>query len=328
MIRTTWREHRLLLAIVVGGLLALAVGIGIAVLLLADYRATHGTTPRYASEQCREAACYAGAFLAGLPGPTSLLPILVGAPIGAAVIARPIESGQHVLAFTQSRTRWSWFAARILIVFVPITAATTVLGAVLMLGPGDSLRFRGDQFASTFPVLGSHMLLGLMLGAAIALLLPRGVASTFLAVPAAVAAMFLATMILLGIRPDLVEPVRTEYPLSAAWHGVPISVASEGHAAWRIATGVEDSGGRPIADPGKRCAQGNTFQYTPEDEREGFVFSAAELADCLRGLGATTYAVHEHPDTHFWPMQWRETGLALLASALLLVIARTRLARI
>ncbi|WP_278312899.1 hypothetical protein [Lolliginicoccus levis] len=328
MIRTTWREHRILLAIVVGGLLALAVGVVIAGMLIADYRATHGTTPRYFSSQCREAVCYADGFLAYLPGPITLLPIIAGAPIGAAVIARPIETGQHILAFTQSRSRWSWYGARFLVVFVPITVATTILGAVLPLGGTAGTGFDHFSFVTTAPVLGAHMLLALTLGGAIALLLPLGRSSTVIAVPAAVALMFIATMILVSIRPHLVEPVRTEYPLTTAWHGIPQRTDSNGVMPWRISSGAEDANGQPIADPNGLCQRGYVFQFITETEREGLVLTAAEQARCLRALGATTYAVHEHPGAHFWPMQWRETGLALLASALLLAIARARLARI
>lgn len=103
----------------------------------------------------------------------NFLPGLLGALIGASLVAREYEHGTHRLAWTQSVTRTRWILTRLLV--ATLVAATAAAGFALLMvwwrSPFDQLdgRFGPNAFAFEGPVVGGYTLfafaLAVLLGA-------------------------------------------------------------------------------------------------------------------------------------------------------------------
>ncbi|HEY1668383.1 MAG TPA: hypothetical protein VGG54_22055, partial [Trebonia sp.] len=138
MAGVTWRQHRFALA-------------GVAVLLgaLAVWLATIGTSLHNAyaaAVACHPAsapACQAlvGSFdgmgnhmlSGGSPGGVFLqvVPALIGAFVGAPVLARELETGTFRYAWTQGFGRWRWALAKLVLLGVVLAAAAGAFGVLV-----------------------------------------------------------------------------------------------------------------------------------------------------------------------------------------------------
>jgi hypothetical protein len=89
--------------------------------------------------------------------------------------------------------------------------------------------------------------------------------------------------------------------------------------AWELSNRTVDASGRPVALPSwfGSCLPPPA---PPSSSKEAVgAASKEDLAACfdrLRGLGYRQQVVYQ-PDSHFWPLQWAETGLFAGLSALL-----------
>ncbi len=134
----TWRQHRFTL-------------VGVTVLLgaLAGWLWVIGTSLHHAyaaAIACRPAGSAACQALAGafdsmgnhMTGPTSpagvflqLVPVLIGAFVGAPVLARELETGTFRYAWTQGFGRWRWALAKLVLLAVVLAAATGACGLLV-----------------------------------------------------------------------------------------------------------------------------------------------------------------------------------------------------
>jgi hypothetical protein len=126
-----WRQHRTQ-AIAVAALLAVICGYMLAVgLSVNDFAEGSGLLACLADGgDCSRAS---GAmvnrfdFYVGVTLFVSWLPLLVGAFWGAPVVAREVERGTHLLAWTQSVSRTRWLAVRLVVVVATLIAAMALL---------------------------------------------------------------------------------------------------------------------------------------------------------------------------------------------------------
>ena len=133
MAGVTWRQHRIALAGVAVLLGALAVYLWIAGLQL-----HHAYAAAVACRPASSAACQGldntldsmDNFLSnGLM--LQVLPVLIGAFVGAPVLARELETGTFRFAWTQGFGRWRWALAKLVLLAVVVTAAAGAFGALL-----------------------------------------------------------------------------------------------------------------------------------------------------------------------------------------------------
>jgi ABC-2 family transporter protein len=129
-----WRQHRTqviavaaLLAVIGGYMLALGLRIN-------EFAESSGLLACLAGGgDCSRAS---GAmvnrfdFYVGVTLFVSWLPLLVGAFWGAPVVAREVERGTHLLAWTQSVSRTHWLAVRLLVVVASLIAAMALLSSM------------------------------------------------------------------------------------------------------------------------------------------------------------------------------------------------------
>lgn len=135
MMRVTWRQHRLQVA----GALLLLVVLAVGLLITHTGIAAFGRDSGLASCVALDANCsdLTQAFrdrYANLLGEVpylNLIPVLVGLFWGAPLLAREIEQGTHLLAWTQSVARWRWLAVKVTTFCVLAALGGLALGSVL-----------------------------------------------------------------------------------------------------------------------------------------------------------------------------------------------------
>ena len=128
----TWRQHRVALtgaAVLLG---AVAVYMWIAGVKLHDAYATAITCHPTASIACTELASNLIGFDGFLANGFLLqaIPALVGAFVGAPVLARELETGTFRFAWTQGFGRWRWTLAKLVALGLAIAAAAGALSVL------------------------------------------------------------------------------------------------------------------------------------------------------------------------------------------------------
>ena len=138
MAGVTWRQHRIALAGVAVLLGALAVWLWIIGTPL-----HHAYAAAVACHPANSAACQAlvGTFNGindHMTGPTSpggvflqAVPVLIGAFVGAPVLARELETGTFRYAWTQGFGRWRWALAKLVLLAVVLAAAAGACGVLV-----------------------------------------------------------------------------------------------------------------------------------------------------------------------------------------------------
>lgn len=120
---------------------------------------------------------YSFAILLSQNGLTAVLAVL-GAMIGAPLVAREVEQRTHLAAWTQSVSRRRWYVTKTATLATALIAAGLTAGAVNawlahQLTAGDTTSSRWQWFASTNLVLAGEAALAFALGAAFGALLRR-----------------------------------------------------------------------------------------------------------------------------------------------------------
>src|ERR1022692_4953374 len=139
MAGVTWRQHRIALAGVAALLGALAVWLWIIGTPL-----HHAYAAATACHPASSAACQnlistfnvsATSNFMGNKGPggvlLQLVPVLIGAFVGAPVLARELETGTFRFAWTQGFGRWRWALAKLVLLAVVLAAATGAVGVLV-----------------------------------------------------------------------------------------------------------------------------------------------------------------------------------------------------
>ena len=241
--------------------------------------------------------------------PLVLLPALLGAFVGAPLVAREIEAGTHRFLWTQSVTRRRWF--------VTVTAAAIVLAAVA--GTVYAV-IAGLWLDTTNTVTDERLgrlydLQGIIPAAAGIFAVATGIASGVLlrrTLPAMAAtiAIFIVVRLTIGsqVRPRLAQ-VQT---LDVAFGG-PSPLTGTG--AWVMSERTLTAGGRELGRDGSLNI-GNLGDLCP-----GLAVGPGRLPDqtvvdrCLADVGAHQI-IRYHPGDRFWTVQLIETGLLVgLAAA-------------
>jgi ABC-type transport system involved in multi-copper enzyme maturation permease subunit len=264
-------------------------------------------------------------FLLAAPG-------LIGMFWGAPLIGRELETGTHQFVWNQTITRTRWLAVKLTVVGIASIATTAVLSYLITwwAGPLDHLtgnKFAATTFATRDIVPLAYAAFAFALGATAGLLLRRAVPAM-----AVTLAMFIGLQILIPtlVRPHLLPSTTRTFPVNQTTaqqvrgfytsgggaemylDGLPIP-----SNAWVIsAPPVKDPAGRVVAAhthldcfpaPGAVGAGDATKSGGPD---------VNQITACL-----APYNLHEsitwQPASHYWPLQWYETGIfGLLAAAL------------
>lgn len=346
MIWATWRQHRatLLAALGVIGVMLVAVVVS-ALILRADGEAhvLDGYNPCYDSST---ATCRADGTLDWATHLAVALPILLGGFVGVTVFARDISRGTHVLGLSQSVSRARWFWSKLLVVFLPIIVATTMLGAALQWSRRGAFGF-GTRFynsALEFPtfqssalVIGATTAFALVLGATIALLTRRTLASMALTV-------VISGLALVAIggeaRPHYTAPDIDAQGLEFGMAYYSLGATGDSQRIWTVDSGYVDASGRDVDVDLRSCQDQEGFtdypEPTPEESAAAFDARLAAwreardgaVVDCIQAQGAAHYQIKYHLESRFWRFQATEAAILLVLAGALLIPARWGLRRL
>jgi hypothetical protein len=127
-----WRQHRVALGAATASLAALAVYVWILGLRL-HHAHTAATACNVTSPTCADLITHFNFLNHVLAGGYVLqtVPALIGAFVGAPVLARELETGTFRYAWTQGFERWRWALAKLVVLAAVVTAAAGALSVLL-----------------------------------------------------------------------------------------------------------------------------------------------------------------------------------------------------
>jgi ABC-type transport system involved in multi-copper enzyme maturation permease subunit len=217
LIWVTWRQHRVALAAVF-----MVLG-GLGLLMLFNGLAMHHAYTRLGLDTCgtlEGPKCHLqlsafqqdyGSWADHLPQLVMLLPGLIGAFLGAPLVARELESGTFRFAWTQGRSRVQWIVTKLVLLAAALTALTLAFSGLFSwwYGQFDAITGRmspNGAYEISGLVFAARTLFGFTLGALLGLLIRRTVPA-MAATAATWAAVALPSMIYL--RPLIQTPITT-----------------------------------------------------------------------------------------------------------------------
>jgi hypothetical protein len=317
----SWRQHRFALA----GLVA-ALGAAGVYLFITGLQLRH------------EVIVYGEMFAANGSGkmdmtPTAALfqviPALIGAFLGAPVLARELESGTFRYTWTQGFGRARWAAAKLAQLAVAVTVVAGAFGFLFSWCYGPIIGVRqglSPLMSITFDLRGvafaAWALVAFAIGALAGILIRRVVPAM-----AATLAAWSGLAVVTGVylRPHYGTPsVTSGFSLpSAAWvisqrwtlHGKPVSLSTVSQVLQKIGAAefAPDQFG-PIPGAGaQQVAPGQVAQA------KGSATGNVSPAQYLLHHGFAQLTSYQ-PASRFWPFQWIEGGWLLALSLLLIAV--------
>ena len=317
-----WRQHRTEI-----GVLGVLVGLfGIALLVLGTqaHDLFPGGPARCAggagiSEGCTDAFRrldeqygYVENLLAGF----YLVPVVIGAFLGAPLLARELEDGTWQLAWTQAVPRMRWLRAKLAALAGVTVMVTALFTAVLtwFRQPFDAWegRFQYDAFDLEGLVPVAYALFAFGAATAAGAILRRSLPAFGVAFGAFLAARMPVALL---ARPayatslTAVEPVPVGSAKDQAGHR-----PAPGIADWTIERGYADATGR-------RLSSAEYYELEAAADRAG-----TNLNQFLHARGVQRFGVY-HPADRFWTFQLIEAALFVAVAAVLIGVVVWRVRR-
>ncbi|MET8023662.1 hypothetical protein [Streptomyces avermitilis] len=221
----------------------------------------------------------------------SYLMLPVAAWAGGALTGRALETGTARLDWTQSVTPVRWLAARLTVPAALLASGTTAAVLLNVWARQDGNPnlvgdwYQPDVFVSTGPAAVAHVLAGLALGALAGLLTRKTLPAVGLALA--------ATLVLRNVL---------DWYRTSLWP----TVTTTGRAALDLPRSALELEHGAVTTTGERI--GNNTACVGSD-------SLADIQRCESRSGLTDFWATYHPRSHFWPLQFMETGLVLALAA-------------
>jgi hypothetical protein len=307
MIWVTWRQHRDAALIGAIGLALLAPALILTGLrMAADYQQLHlGTCVATVGSTTQPANCAnsIGAFQQQYQGLATnfavllLLPLLVGVLVGAPLVARELEQGTHLLAWTQGITRQRWLAVKFTCLFGGALLLAAITAALLNWWRAPLDTIQSSLTPLVFDLEGvvpiAYMAFAFALAVASGILLRR----TLAAMAVTVLGFLGLRLLLLNVRYTLLPPQTVRYDLFTQ----PDPAIAQGY-------------GGLVTDRGWMDAQGH---IVPDFRVNSACATLDSFAQCTHGHGWLRYVTFQ-PTERFWALQGIESAI-FLALALALI---------
>ncbi len=322
MAGVTWRQHRIALAGVAVLLGALAVWLwSIGTSLHNAYSAALACHPA-SSAACQNlvnnfnvSATNHAMGSKGVGGILlQLLPVLIGAFVGAPVLARELETGTFRYAWTQGFGRWRWALAKLLLLAVVLAAATAAFGALVSwyyqpeFATSSLGLFENSPLVTLFSLrevtFPAWTLAAFTIGALAGMLIRR-------ILPAIVATL----AVYAGLAFAAGSFLREHYLTALATTSINFNLPGAG-TAWIISQWSTKNGRFAFAGGFPPMSLVNQFcaSVSPGNGKGG---PGDPFAQCLVQHGYTQWTSYQ-PASRFWPFQLIEGGWLLALSALLI----------
>jgi hypothetical protein len=320
MIWFTWRQFRTPIWIALSGLAVIAVALAVSGHNIDDLWTTSGAATCHSD--CGNAiSTFADQVRTSINDkvyPLSLalmyvVPPLIGIFWGAPLIARELETGTHRLAWNQSITRTRWLATK-LAVLGGATVATTGLLSWAVTSWAHHIDYANDNritplvYGARGIVPIGYALFAFVLGVSAGMLLRRTVPA--MAVTLAIYVGAVVSMPL-WIRPHLASAAHTATALDVSsvtgfemnLNQMTLRTRGSFPGAWLLSNNTITPSGEVFTGP-------PNMQYCGADH------GPKECLNWVGSLGLRTDLTYQ-PATHFWPLQFAETGIFVAAAVLL-----------
>jgi hypothetical protein len=339
MIRFTWLQLRVQAGVALAALAAFAAVLAVTGPHMASlYNASaitgcHGGTCAIAASdflnRLDATSPYMFVYVLGI-GLILVAPVITGIFWGAPLIARELETGTYRLAWTQGVTRTRWLVVKLAFTGLAAMAVTEALSlmytwwadpiarAVGHGGTASSILITGPFGLALFATHGiaplGYSAFAFTLGTAAGALIRRAVPAMAITL-----AIFAAVQVAmpLWVRPHLVPPNRTVVSGPSFFQAVSMNIGTltattvPGQPeAWILSSRAINASGQPVSTIPDACLPGSPVN--------GKIASANPGA-CMASRGIRETITYQ-PASHYWPIQWLETGIFL---ALALTLAGT-----
>ena len=312
----TWRQHRVALAGV-----AAVLGAWVLYLWLDGLRIHHAYAAVTACRPASSLACGQGLsdfnLQYGDPAQVAavllqVMPALIGAFLGAPVMARELETGTFRFAWTQGFGRWRWALAKLVLLAIAVTVAAGAFGALLSW-------YYQPYFAPVTQALGLYQMSPFFPG----LFSLRGVGFPAWTL-AAFAIGTLAGMLIRRVVPAIVATLAAYTALAFAAGGLlrehyltPLLTTNNFNlpgTAWVISQWSTKDGRFAFAGLPPMSLLNQFCSSLPPGKP-----SVGTLEQCVAQHGYTQWTSYQ-PASRFWPFQWIEGGWLLALSAILIAV--------
>jgi hypothetical protein len=266
-----------------------------------------------------------------------IAPAITGVFWGAPLIARELETGTFRLTWNQSITRTRWLTVKLVLIGAAAMAVTEAfsllqawwaapIGKAVGLGGGASIFSEGRFGWFVFPTHGitplGYAAFGFALGVTAGLVIRRAIPAMAVTLAIFAAVQFITP---LWIRPQLFPTSHTVTTIAAAGANVSLranpklavtaSTVPGQPGAWIISSEGVNAAGQPVSTIPAPCEQ--VVSDTLGSHRGSAAGQgSAALNNCVASQGIRVAESYQ-PASHYWPLQWSETGMFLaLALAL------------
>lgn len=332
-----WRRHRLMLVIVLGLFVALVVWMifvahtfDVAAMLRRTNNCpvSYGGVRNYCTGDDTQARVIELVLLA--------FPCIIGVVLGAPLVASELHANTNRLSWTQGISRTKWFVTKWLLIATTLVAATLLFELVVTWWRPHVNSFGGSFLPTLLPtfnrmVPGSFAITGIVPAAYVLFAFSLGVAlgAVIRRTPWAIAGTLLvytgvALLMVLVVRPNLLPqtfvsyaqefPSSGTYGIGAGQAAIPAPIRAEQaklNQAWNV-----DSGYR--YRPGFQVPSGAPSAGAAGQGCEDRNYNTAPFLNCLSTHGLQQGQFFQAAN-HYWPLQWIESGIYVLASILLFV---------
>jgi hypothetical protein len=316
MIWLTWRQHRLQLLFIGVSLGVLVLSLGVSGVGIASTFRNSGLASCL-SVPGRDCGLLSSRFqdqyskLQFLIPLFLILPALIGAFVGAPLVAREVEQGTHRLAWTQGVTRVRWLIVKIAVLSVAILVAAALFTWVLnwwsrplVVASDTSLNPGAFDLRGTVPI--GYTVFALALGIAAGTVIRRTIPAMVTTIAAYGA---LRGVVALWLRQRYATPLSLSYSVLG-------NRPRSGSGDWVLSTKTVDGAGRFVS-------AGDTLDFNLLSHRcpallpgKGFPNQSAVEA-CVRQTGLHVVALYQ-PGSRYWTFQGIETALFCLVGIALL----------
>lgn len=245
------------------------------------------------------------------------MPVVVGMFWGAPLVAREFESGTYRLAWTQGRSRYQWFAAKIGVAGLTVLLVQGITSFTLTWwwAPVDNAnhhRFSLWEFSAFGITPIGYAAFALALGIAVGTVVRRTVPAMALTLAGYVGARLAITY---WVRPHYISPATSVLPLPGS-SAVGLSSQARGQMSlnffppdlpggWLLSSGVSNAAGQaPSGDV--------LSQHCPPllQAQVGYGDLGSALTSCVANLSHSFHqTITYQPATRYWTFQWIECGL-------------------
>jgi hypothetical protein len=353
MIWLTWRQFRAQAITAAAALAAFAIVLAATGSHLSGLYASSGLTTCHGGTCAGLASTFlqdlSSGALAGIPVNAYMIlyflgvlviliaPAVTGVFWGAPLIARELEAGTFRLTWNQSITRTRWLTVKLTLTGAAAMAVTEAfsliqawwaapIGKAVGLGGSSSIYSESRFGLFVFPTHGitplGYAAFGFALGVTAGLLARRPVPAMAVTLAIFAAVQFITP---LWIRPHLFPTSQTVTTIAAAGANVSlranpklaftVSVVPGQPGAWIISSEGVNAAGQPARAMPASCEQAVSDTLGSHRGTTAGPGSAA-LNNCVASHGIRVAESYQ-PASHYWPLQWSETG-TFLALALAL----------